>query len=101
MSLAIGVTIRERYPCPHCGKPVLGEIIEDRIRSGGDSLYHTLEKIGYGDEQYGKYIELTDEQATILARDCLANEVCDYKEIVTAIGAAVLSGNAVILEADW
>lgn len=102
MGLDIDVRIRKKEHCKRCGCPHAGEIIE-QIDAGGRTYYDLLEKIGYGDESYGQFVELDDSQVRTLAMFAASKEQELYggHELAKATALALVTGDIVEFEADW
>lgn len=97
MSLDINICSYKRAECPHCGGVVKGERNVD-IMTGGWDLRDMLNLIRYGDDQYGRYVELTTDEINAVAR-CLFNDnrIQEFDDLQHAI----YSGDIIELEADW
>lgn len=104
MGLSARIRLSRPLVCPDCGRTV-GYVPDDdgpgEINTGGNCLRETLTKIGYGDNEYGKWIALTEEQAFTFAKACARHDLYYANEIAAAVMAASAKGLVVELEADW
>lgn len=97
MSLDINICSYKRDKCPHCGEEIKGERNED-IFVGGYRLRTMLNLIGYGEDQYGKCIQLTPQEAQIVARQLFDTNHTDEFD---ALQHAIYSDDIIELEASW
>lgn len=104
MGLSAKIRLSKPIVCPDCGK-VVGYVPDDdspgEINTGGHCLRGFLSDVGYGDEQYGKWLALTEEQAYDFAKYCIKNARYQANEIAYAVMNASAKGLTVELEADW
>ena len=104
MSLDVNIRLRKKLRCKECGQvvclaPVYDDV--DEVDTGGRVLWEYLDSIGYGDSNYGEYVELTEEQADALAKFSIMNEVYNRREVAYLIETAKTKDYVVELEADW
>lgn len=89
MSLDINILVRPRS---------LKAIHREADIDLSGSIYRDLlAMIGYGDEQYGKYVKLTQKQKKILAGELRKNESASTGHICEAY----VFNDDVLFEADW
>lgn len=111
MGFDIKVSRYDVGKCPHCGKPIKGEI-RDYEESGGRVWKEYLEEIGcYAPYEirkkeperdfYGKDMTLTTEQAKSLAAFARVRDVYSWINIVELVDCAIENGDFVIINAVW
>lgn len=110
--MGLDIRFKKESPvlCPHCGKPVSNQV-ERELCSGGRGWYPFLESIGY----YIPYEQRTDEndwyaKNMTLTRDQMV-EACAFlrrnrglyesSDIHDMIASAILSGDEIVVNADW
>lgn len=69
--------------------------------NGGNCFMKFISDIGYGDDQYGKHIILTEDQVDLLIRFLGKNCIYDYDGMLSGINRARMNGESVFFEADW
>ena len=96
--------------CQHCGKPVFNQTERD-ICSGGRGWYPFLESIGYyvpydkrteENDWYAKDMTLTLDQMKEACAFLRKNRgLYEASEIHDMIASAILSGDEIVVNADW
>ena len=111
LTMGVDITIKERdeFRCPDCGRLVIEQDICEEW-SSGRVWYDFLESIGYyvpyekrtdENDWYGNDMELTEEQAIQLADFAFNNQTCNDRGIECLVARALMSGNKVVINADW
>lgn len=97
MSLDISIKIKKTEKCPHCGGAIGGEVTEE-IMTGGRHYCDMLDRLPYGDADYGKYKTLDKCQL-----EYVASEFDKAGDSINAgkIALAAINGSIVEFEADW
>ena len=109
--MSLGITIKERkeFRCPDCGRLVTTQGIDAEC-SGGRVWYDFLEPIGNyvpyekrteENDWYGKDMELTEEQAEQLVDFVHVHRPYNDMNIAYLVGAALMDGNKIVINADW
>lgn len=109
MGFDITVSRYDVGKCPHCGKPIKGDML-DHEDSGGYAWKEWLEKIGYyvpfedripDNDWYGKDMTLTLEQAKDLASFAENANVYHWDYISALVNDAIMYDSYVVINADW
>lgn len=109
MGFDITVSSYDVGKCPHCGKPIKGDML-DHEDSGGYVWKEWLEKIGYyvpcedripDNDWFGKDMTLTLEQAKDLATFARDHDVYGWIRIEILVDCAIERGDFVVINADW
>lgn len=109
MGFDITVSCYNVGKCPHCGKPIKGDML-DHEDSGGYAWKEWLEKIGYyvpcedkipDNDWYGKDMTLTLEQAKDLATFARDHDVYGCGSIEMLVDCAIEKGSFVVINASW
>ena len=106
MGLDVQIRLTKPIVCPDCGKIVYNAAIDEYpynevLHTGGHCLRAYLNEIGYGDEQYDKWVQLTTEQALDFAKLCIKEACYNANEISAMVMCAMAKEYDVELEADW
>lgn len=109
--MGLDITIKEmkEFRCPDCGRLVTTQEI-DNVSSGGRVWYDFLKSVGYyvpyeepieGKDWYGEDMVLTEEQVKQLADFAYINQTYNGMDIEFLVTRALMSGNKVVINADW
>lgn len=101
MSLDASICAKKPIICPDCQKIVWYEDLGNTLDTGGHCLRDALTQIGYGDQQYGMWVQLSPEQATTFAKACVREDRYNASEIEQLVAYAIYKGYQIFLEADW
>ena len=103
MGLNISVEVRRKIVCDNCGE-IAGYGAVQAYSCSGRSLMPIVRDIGYTDEDYGEYIELSPEKQKRLV-EILSNvdpgDGYNVSKMMRAVAVAYTLGDAVFFEADW
>lgn len=109
MGFAIEIRQFEVDKCPHCGKPIIGTMI-DWTESSGPVWRDFLKDIGYYrpydkrnpcNDWYGKDMVLTVEQIKKLDSFSRTYDVYGKKNICTLAEEALKDGYFIAINANW
>ena len=109
--MSLDITIKQVHTvlCPHCGKAVKTEVVDD-VPGGGRDWYTFLEAIGYyvpydkrteENDWYAKDMTLANEQALYLVDFIKRHQNLYGGEAKHLVAMALLDGDAVVVNADW
>ena len=100
MGLDITISRIREIKCPNCGEVVARQPV-DYVHINGRVWFEFLCLVGYGDEQYGKDIDLSGEQLGALMEFVNENNFYCKEQVESLVAIGLLNDEKIVINANW